>query len=59
MVKVHALFFGCDALNAFHGQRVLVTWDESDQGQQVWVADILGNLIGAAKALDCSKTACC
>jgi len=44
----YKLFFS-EKLAAYEGQDVLVTWDATDLGEQVWVGDLEGNLIDYAQ----------
>lgn len=47
-VCVNFKMFFSPELAAFEGQMVQVTWDKTDQGEQVWVGDLDGNLICCA-----------
>ncbi len=44
----YKLFFS-EKLAAYEGQDVLVTWNKTDLGEQVWVGDLDGNLIDCAR----------
>ncbi|MDD5271121.1 MAG: Mu transposase C-terminal domain-containing protein [Methylovulum sp.] len=44
----YKLFFS-EKLMAYEGQDLLVIWDETDLGEQVWVGDLEGNLIVIAR----------
>lgn len=44
----YKLFFS-EKLTDYEGQDVLVTWDATDLGEQVWVGDLDGNLIDCAQ----------
>jgi len=51
-VRVGAKRFFCPELTAYENQRVLVSWDSTDEHKQVWVGNLAGHLIGVAQ-LDC------
>jgi hypothetical protein len=48
-VCINFKMFFSPELAAFEDQQVQVTWDETDQGEQVWVGDLEGNMIGCAR----------
>lgn len=48
-VEANFKLFFSEELGSWEDKNVLVTWDETDQGEQVWVGDLEGNLICCAR----------
>lgn len=47
-VSVDGHCFKSLGLHRYEGQNVLVVWDESDAGRQVWVGNLQGELLAVA-----------